>query len=257
MRSLAFASGPTFRLLRLGRILLRYAARRPHERDFAAFRHFSHDTRLFLDVGANAGQSALSFRLFNRRAPILGIEANDDNEFELRAIRRGLRAYDFLLVAAGEEDGEATLYVPTLRAARLTGSASLVGPLQEDSYRLRAPGSAPLHEYGFVTKRVAVRRLDDLGLAPGFVKLDLEGFELPALRGLARTLEEHRPVILVERTEARDQIAAFLAPLGYRCAVYVAAEDRFAPYAGQEQQNVFFLHAGVRAPGLEPDPPMV
>lgn len=241
-----------FRLLRLGRILLRYAARRPHERDFAAFRHFAHDTRLFLDVGANAGQSALSFRLFNRRAPILGIEANDDNEPELRAIRRGLRRFDFLLVAAGEENGEATLYVPTLRGVRLTGNASLVGPLQEGSYRLRAPGSAPLHEYGFVTKRVAMRRLDDLGLVPGFVKLDLEGFELPALRGLARTLEEHRPVILVERTEALDEIAAFLAPLGYRCAVYVASEDRFAAYAGQEEQNVFFLPAGSHASGLKP-----
>src|SRR3954468_23806524 len=56
--------------------LTRYALRRPHEADFAAFALFPERTGLFLDVGANTGASALSFRIYNRRSPILSIEPN-------------------------------------------------------------------------------------------------------------------------------------------------------------------------------------
>jgi FkbM family methyltransferase len=37
--------------------------------------------------------------------------------------------------------------------------------------------------------------IDDLGLAPTFVKVHLEGWELDALRGATRTLEQHRPIV--------------------------------------------------------------
>lgn len=40
--------------------------------------------------------------------------------------------------------------------------------------------------------------LDDLRLAPGFIKLDVEGMELNVLLGGEKTIREHRPVILFE-----------------------------------------------------------
>jgi FkbM family methyltransferase len=43
--------------------------------------------------------------------------------------------------------------------------------------------------------QVAVRPLDALDLAPGFLKLHLEGGELPALKGARQTLLAHRPII--------------------------------------------------------------
>lgn len=52
------------------------------------------------------------------------------------------------------------------------------------------------------TVRVTTTPLDDLvearGLAPGFVKIDVEGAEALVLQGAARTLRQHQPVILVE-----------------------------------------------------------
>ncbi len=56
--------------------LARYVARRPHERDFAALASFADRPGIFLDVGANQGQSAMSFRIFDKAMPILSIEAN-------------------------------------------------------------------------------------------------------------------------------------------------------------------------------------
>ena len=46
-----------------------------------------------------------------------------------------------------------------------------------------------------------------------FIKIDVEGFELPVLRGASATIERDRPTILFEkRSEARD----FLTTRGYR-----------------------------------------
>ena len=43
--------------------------------------------------------------------------------------------------------------------------------------------------------RVMRRRLDALDLAPTFIKLHLEGAELPALKGARATLLKHRPIV--------------------------------------------------------------
>ncbi len=61
-------------------------------------------------------------------------------------------------------------------------------------------GLATLRE-GVGGDRVAVRvvRLDDEDLGDvGFMKIDVEGFELPALRGAERTLERCRPRLMLE-----------------------------------------------------------
>ncbi|WP_194910578.1 FkbM family methyltransferase [Azospirillum sp. INR13] len=45
---------------------------------------------------------------------------------------------------------------------------------------------------------VPVQALDDLGLGPvTFIKLDIEGAELPALRGAERTIRHHRPKLAI------------------------------------------------------------
>lgn len=45
-----------------------------------------------------------------------------------------------------------------------------------------------------------IAALDAFGIRDlDFLKLDLEGYELPALKGAARTIEEYRPAILVEQ----------------------------------------------------------
>jgi hypothetical protein len=59
-----------------------------------------------------------------------------------------------------------------------------------------------------------VQRLDDLGLAPAFVKLDVQGFELQVLTGGEATLRRHRPVLMIESPSA-DREIPFLERLGY------------------------------------------
>jgi len=225
------------------RTWLRFLLRRPNEPDFAAFRHFRDRSGVFLDVGANIGQSAMSFRCFHPTAPILSIEANPYLERDLKLVKRFLRRFDYRICAASDEAGVLTLHVPVYRGLRLTGEASMHASSARDTYWMsqqRPDGCSDAVE--LQTAEVQSIRLDSLGLAPAFVKIDVEGFELQVLRGLATTLAAHMPIILIERSDGRE-VPDFLAAIGYRPFVYLRREDRFEPGAGEDSQNVFYLPA--------------
>ena len=230
----------TYVLARRARVLARFLLRRPHDPDFAAFALFKDRTGLFLDVGANVGQSALSFRLFHA-APILSIEPNPEHEADLRLLKRIIPPFDYLMVAAGEENGSATLHVPTYRGATVTGEGTLVAEGRPGAYWANRHLGADARQMGVLDCPVQVRRLDDLGLQPSFVKLDIEGFELSALRGLRETLARCQPIVLVERSSAFAEVTRLLASLGYTPLRFEAQTHSLTRYSAQLATNIFFL----------------
>jgi FkbM family methyltransferase len=76
--------------------------------------------------------------------------------------------------------------------------------------------------------------IDGLDLpAVGFIKLDVEGAELPALRGAHTTLARHHPTLLIELEYRRGPVAdvlSYLAGLGYLGEVLLG--DRWRPLDG-------------------------
>ena len=55
-----------------------------HENDFKIFSSFDKKENLFLDIGANDGISANTFRLYNKKSKIISIEINSTNENRLK-----------------------------------------------------------------------------------------------------------------------------------------------------------------------------
>jgi FkbM family methyltransferase len=230
---------------RRGFDLARWAARRPHEPDFEFYRYAAPAPpgRVFLDVGANTGISALCFRLYDKRTPIVSIEPNATLRTDLELVRRLIRGFEYRLLAAGEERGERTLYVPCYRGTPISGEASLRRPERHDVWwieqnvRTAAPG-----DFSVIEQPVQVVPLDDLGLAPAHVKIDVEGSEAEVLRGMRRTLERHRPTILVERQEHFEQVCVWLRDIGgYEPMRWHPGVHRLVPLDPQAKpQNAFF-----------------
>jgi FkbM family methyltransferase len=233
----------TYWWLRRAGVFARYFARRPHDPDYRAFATVP-VTSLFLDVGANAGQSALSFRLYNRDAPILSIEANAHLEPDLRVVGRVISGHRYLIAAAGEHNGELQLNTPLYHGTALT-SFSWIGDgniwPDEEWWTASFLGRAETDDLSFRRATVPVCRLDDLHLDPGVVKLDVEGAELGVLRGLLETITRCRPLILIEVSPALRDIRALLEPIGYACNVFSPDQRAFAEYTGQRTVNVFFV----------------
>lgn len=226
-------------------VLARFLARRAHEPDFAVFGRYPDRTGLFLDVGANSGLSALSFRVHNRRSPILSIEPNPAHEPDLRMLKRVLRRFDYRMMAAGEENGTATLHVPMVGEVALTGEASLERHFVESGTSVELAPEAAGRRVRIVERTVPVRRLDELALDVDYVKIDVQGFELRVVRGLRETLARCRPLVMVETSLETDAIREELAPLGY--SAWALDGSDLVPYTGQSTVNVLLL-----PPGAEP-----
>ena len=139
-----------------------------------------------IDVGANCGfyTYALS-KLFKK---VYAFEVNKDVTTDLV----NYRGNNIEIVHCGlsSRRAETTLYVPVARGVAWTGYGSLEPDnLPETSSELRRTA-------------VTVQRLDDFGLQNiSFIKIDVEGHEVEALKGSSKTIERWRPTILLEVKE--------------------------------------------------------
>jgi FkbM family methyltransferase len=213
----------------------------PLEPDFKAFRHFPPGTGIFLDVGANDGISARSFRLFNKVTPIVSIEANPVHRTALERLKHKLPHFDYKNIGAGEAPARLTLQTAVFRGFAFDSYSA--ADAEQIRHRLKqdldiAPDDRRLV---FVSAEVEVKPLDAFGFRPDFIKIDVEGAELPVLRGVLRTIAAYHPVIMIEYSDANFTAAReLLEPLGYLPYAFDWRADCFQIFAGQPD-NVFFM----------------
>lgn len=221
------------------RSLVGRATRRPHDPDFRALSLFPDvDGALYLDVGANRGQSIEAILMLTQRSCIWSFEPNSLLSEKLtRRFRNEARVVvqDFGL---GDQEGAFKLYVPFYKKWMYDGLASLKREFAADWLRDRV--------YWYQEKHLSIkevdcriRRLDDLDLAPYFIKLDVQGYELEALVGGEQTLRRHEPILLIESPD--EEICAFLNGLGYRPYRY---EDGQLNPGALGAVNTFFMTGG-------------
>jgi FkbM family methyltransferase len=221
--------------------LARFVMRRPHDRDYEVFGLFPERTGPFLDVGANAGMSALSFRIYNRVSKIISVEPNPFHEADLRFTMKLARPFEYRMWAAGSEDGTMTLHVPFYRKVPLTTEASLLeSEVLESRHLQRRLGSGmQTEDFEMVACTVPVRKLDVLDLDPSFIKLDVQGYEYEALLGLERTVRRAKPVLLVEKPD--ESVRGLLADMGYEAFQYLHDQRKIVPETNAGSNTLFLV----------------
>jgi FkbM family methyltransferase len=132
-----------------------------------------------LDIGANHG--VYSYFMVRHFDHVVAFEPQPACVDTLRSWAKG--RVDIRQVALSDHQGDGRLAVPVKSGVALTGYARLDAAVDGEISCLQ----------------VAVERLDDQGLENvRFIKIDVEGHELPVLRGGATLLDRDRPVVLVE-----------------------------------------------------------
>jgi FkbM family methyltransferase len=174
--------------------------------------------QVIYDVGAYEGLFTLFFaRAAGRGGAVFAWEPNPENA---RIVEDNVRLNGFERVRVfpmGIGQAAATLVLTFPKSEPARGSmepeiARLVGE-EPDAARLTVPIDSLDHQ-------IEARSLPP----PDFVKLDIEGMEMPALRGMKGTLARHAPVLYIEvhgadvrRKEANiTAVADFVLRFGYK-----------------------------------------
>lgn len=151
------------------------------------------------DVGAHVGY--LSMMASRQVGPAGKVVAFEPLALNLRYLRGHIRANGLDNIAVVEACVSELPGMVHFDTHKGTGRGYLV---QGDNGAMRAIS---------IDEEVLSRRLP----APGFIKMDVEGAELLALRGAERTLRAHRPalVLSVHSTQLDEDCCRFLRSLGY------------------------------------------
>ena len=114
----------------------------PHDKSYNALKHFvaANPSGLFLDVGANDGISALSFRRFSRSYDIFSVEPNRMLEPALKRLKARDLQFDYRIIGAGAVRTRLQFHVPVYRGIMLhtftsgklrAGASCAHGPLRQ------------------------------------------------------------------------------------------------------------------------------
>jgi FkbM family methyltransferase len=164
---------------------------------FARFRH----GLAIADVGANVGNHAVFFGKVMEAKPLICFEASP---VAVQHLHRNLElnSVEAIVVdeALGETVGHGTLWLRADQAFNPGAARLEVGQ-----------GDIPITTLDAVMRRKGIEALD-------LIKIDVEGMELPVLRGGAAVLEKSKPDLLLELQTEVDlaEARALLGPLGYQ-----------------------------------------
>jgi len=194
----------------------------------AALRTHSLESGVIWDVGAHIGYESLCFAtVVGPAGRIVAFEPNPANVREWQrnvsgnaelAPRLSIQA-----VALCDRSGTAAFrFSEDVADGRSSGShlAGVMPPEEAASYA------------GFDLANVACARVDDLVEAgdiapPTLIKIDVEGAEADVLRGAIRTLQRHRPILLVEvhHVRAMHDVDEILRDAEYATTLLDSPED--------------------------------
>jgi len=211
-----------------------------HDSQFAAIGPLPRGPNdLFIDVGANRGQSILAIRRFRPDAQIISFEPNPVIFQHLKRKFGGVAGVSLREMGLGEQHRIQTLYVPSYKNFVYDGNATFAADkatayLNSDNLFFFDPAKVSVTEM-----RCETVSLDSLDLQPTFIKIDVEGSEDKVLAGAMETLRRHQPILMIEGNYNIGSIREVLGKLGYIEVVW--EKDRGFSPGISNQLNMFWM----------------
>lgn len=207
----------------------------PHEEDFSLLKHFPDNGEVtFVDIGANRGEAIQSMLTMKKNCKVVGFEPNPIVFAKTAAIYKNSKQVKLHNCGLGSSKGAFTLYLPFFRKFMFDGLASFKKEEASDWLKGRIFGYSDKHMH-IKEVNCEVKTLDEFDLSPSFIKIDVQGFEYEVLEGARKTIQKHRPVLLIETPS--EKVTTLLQGFGYK--PYYYENNKLAP--GRGTLNTYYL----------------
>ena len=187
---------------------------KPHEDDYLFFKNFP--TCLMLDIGANAGSSAISTYIVNKKIKVISFEPNVLLKRILECVKGLIPSYKYYMFGLSPKECFTNLYIPVVDNAYITPLASMdksIYSRKQDKERLKSFSQDGT--FKIATIKTQFKKLDSLNLTPRIIKIDAEESELDILYGGEETIIKHKPVLMIENNSKTTKIDKYLSKIGY------------------------------------------
>lgn len=229
-----------------------------HDPDFFCFRNMADMKKLsIIDVGANRGQSIVSFKAVLPDAQIVSFEANT---FFGPVLNQVADWYDDVRVfnlGLGRTDQLMALYVPVVDGKFYWEE----GSIRPDSFekpwvktRLASYGEDLIFEKYIAEIRDADSILQEYNINwADIVKIDVEGAELDVLIAMKDLVTRAHPILMIENSDWHN-VTAWLKENDYICYQYVQETNKLVPLRGACTNSIYLPahYSGPLTSALQP-----
>lgn len=187
-----------------------------HDPAFAALADLPrHAEELFIDVGANRGQSILSMRRYRPDAQVVCFEPNPRMVLWLKAHFATYPQVRIIEVGLGARIQRRTLYTPHYKGFPYDGLATFSEETARTYLSQKTVYGFDPAELTLDEQTCALVPLDAFSLRPTFIKIDVEGGEYDVLVGAMGTIRLCKPVLMIERFYGDERVDGLLNDIGY------------------------------------------
>jgi FkbM family methyltransferase len=210
-----------------------------YDTEFIHFLNMIPENGQVLDIGSNIGTMSVLMAKKVSRGKVFSFEPIPNH---IKALRRVLKKFktgnvEIFETALGDSSEEITMVMPVIHNVKFQGF-SHVAETEAD----KAKGEL---------FRVPLQKLDDIPALQQLVKIDaikidVENFEYPVLKGAENLLRQHQPIIYCELwdNEKRFLTINYLkTQLGYHVKVF--EKNRLVDFSSQRVTNYFFIPEGM------------
>jgi len=220
----------------------------PHETDYWGFAEIAArgygKKRIILDLGANCGHSGRAFLKLLPDWSVFSVEANPIHGANLQKIKRRYSGrFNYAICALGNAEKD-NIFIYTPFWKRIPMHSATATSRKEAIHSVEDAFPNQRNTFKINESKISLRKVDTFGFEADFVKMDIQGDELPCLEGMSELLQSRRPILLVEVNLGLDPVRNHFEKLGYKPFQYNYSTRHFVKGAGVynvSYRNVFFV----------------